>query len=744
MVAGIAMLAGILLMAGTQPVLAGEAGSAWTAWKKSVPFELAGEIEGSAQIIGNRGANSPTFDEYRDLDTLGTVPFLRLQGEDQGRTRFLETGGANLTRMDANYYLNAGLYNYLQFNFEFDRTPHVIAHNAQTIYSETSPGVFRITSGGALATALNAVSSTPTAAQRSAVVTAVNNLLNGTGLGFQTDAAKFGLAWLPLPELELSLGYSYTNREGRVPWGTVIGSPGSNAVELAAPRDERFHEVKAGAEYVRDWYQLRLNYTFSQFENDVNKIEWDNPCGSGSGGCRNAAGIGRYSTMPDNYAHTVSGGAGINLPWWRTRLTGGLSYSLQRQDETFLPYTSLAGAGNTTDAGASSPDAKLNVLHANLNLTTRPLKNVTATTRYRYYELDNETPVHTFTSILSGGGDATPATTSKTTEPIAFRKQNAGQEVAWRLLPQVTLKAAYEWEHWNRHDREADSSNEQTVRGVVDVRPRPWLLGRFSYSHGVRTIHAGGYEPLGGNATALPQFRKFDEADRTRDKGDIFVQVTPVETVTLSGSFFVQNDHYFNTSYGLQEAKAFGWSGDVSWAPREWVSLYAGYAHDEYQSREQSCNISSAPPAVCNVLDTFFVRPRDLLDSVRAGVNLTVIPKRLDLSLGYSFNFGRSKFAVAGEPGGAAAGEPKAVDDVENLFHVVNVVARLFLTPNWTLKLGYQYERYEEKDFTTNGVSPALAALPVLSAADARSIILGAQHPPYEAHIVAFSLGYKF
>jgi hypothetical protein len=250
--------------------------------------------------------------------------------------------------------------------------------------------------------------------------------------------------------------------------------------------------------------------------------------------------------------------------------------------------------------------------------------------------------------------------------------------------------------------------------------------------------------PLGGNATALPQFRKFDEADRTRDRGDILIQIMPMDTVTLSGSFFGQDDNYFNSAYGLQEAQAFGWSADASWAPTERVNLYAGYGHDEYQSQEQSCNISVAPPTPCNPLDTFFVKPRDILDTVRAGVNFVVIPQRLDLDLGYSFSLGKSKFALSGVPGGAAAGEPTPVDDVKNELHIIHIVARLFLTPNWTLKVGYQYERYSETDFTTDGVPPALAALPVLSAADARSIILGAQHPAYDAHIVAFSIGYKF
>ncbi len=149
-------------------------------------------------------------------------------------------------------------------------------------------------------------------------------------------------------------------------------------------------------------------------------------------------------------------------------------------------------------------------------------------------------------------------------------------------------------------------------------------------------------------------------------------------------------------------------------------------------------------------VEVYFVRPRDLLDTVHAGLRLDLLPKRLDLSAGYRFSFGRSKFALAGVPGGTAAGEPAPVDDMTNLFHVVNVVARYFLTPHWTLKLGYQYERYEEKDFTTDGIGPSLAniALPAdvtaPAAADVRSITLGAQHPNYEAHIVAFTVGYKF
>src|SRR5512134_691274 len=167
-----AIVLGILLLAGPEVVLAGQSESRFVdlganfysagpsadvpagdpAWKANLPFRVTGEVEGGLQIV-NEPTNSATFNEYRDLPRtdaggwwghLFQVPSLRLLGEDKARTRFLEVGGTNLTRMDANYYLNAGLYNYLGFNFEFDRTPHNIANNAQTIYDEVAQGIFQI------------------------------------------------------------------------------------------------------------------------------------------------------------------------------------------------------------------------------------------------------------------------------------------------------------------------------------------------------------------------------------------------------------------------------------------------------------------------------------------------------------------------------------------------------------------------------------------------------------------------
>lgn len=346
-------------------------------------------------------------------------------------------------------------------------------------------------------------------------------------------------------------------------------------------------------------------------------------------------------------------------------------------------------------------------------------------------------------------GDLNPTSGTKTNLPISFRKQNLGTDAVWRVTSRVTAKAGYEWEHWGRSFREVAEMDEHVGKASVDYRPWRWVMTRLSYSHGVRTIGADGYVPIGGNATALPQFRKFDQADRTRDKGEWFMQFTPIETVTVSGTFFAQQDHFFNTSFGLQESRAYGYSTDVSWAPTERLSLFTGYAHDDYQSRQQNCHIGFPATTCADPNNTYFARPRDLLDTWHAGMNLVAIPDRLDVSVDYRYTFGRSKYGMAGVPGGAAAGDPAAMPDIKNVFHTLNVATRYRVTPQWTLKVVYLYERYRESDFTVDNVSASLAnfgfdGFTTTSAADVRSVLVPIQHQAYEAHFTGFSVAYTF
>ena len=698
---------------------------------------LHGEMFIGGQTL-NGGADSPTLKEYRDLEGQATIPHMRLKAEDHAGSKFLEFGGTDMTRTDGSYFLSTGRYNAYQFDLTFDRTPHILGVNRSSIFTESRRGRFTLDEDTS-----DAFGGTDS----DAIQSKVNRLLQATDLSLQTDTTNLEIRGLPLPDLALTASYERREKTGSVPFGSVIGSPGGHVVEFAAPRDEVTHQAGLDAEWSRDWYQLHLNYDLSLFRNDIRQLEWDDVA---------SPAFGRASTMPDNSSHTISGSGGFSFPWWSTRLTTMGSYSMMRQNEEFLPFTTVPGfAGNMTDAGTNSADARMNVSLANLSLTSRPLKDVTTKLRYRYYQLDNETPLNTFTDVLNAG-DQTPRSAVHSTLPIGFRKQNASSDLSWRINPKVTVKAGYGWEGWDRNHREVKSTNEQIANAALDVRPLQWVLGRLNLSHGVRTFGAGQYTALGGNAisfegTGLPQFRKFNQADRTRDKADVFLQTTPFDTVTVSGSFFGQQDNYFDTEFGLQESQAYGWSLDTSWAPLPRLNLFAGYAHDDYQSTQQNCHVfvTAEGQRNCEGENTFVASPRDILDTIHTGFKVVAIPERFNVSLSYRYNIGSSKIGSNSAPGGLEAGEPAPVPDITNSFHGINLTGRYRLTSHWIAQVNYIYEKYLEKDFTTDGITPSLADVAVdgfntSSASDIRSVLLPLQHPNAAIHFVGFSLGYHF
>jgi len=741
------VLAGVMTitaLCGAGQVRGEEIGPPSPHWKAALPFRLEGEVEVGFQTLnGNTG--SPTFFEYRDLTGKPTVPNLRVKAEDLLGTRFLELGGRNMTRTDGSFFLRAGKYNTVKFDFGYGRLPHVIGLNRPTIYSSQGDGTFSLPGGPLDPITEEPFNTTPgtTVGQRNAIASSVNNLLHPTRLGFQTDTARMGLHYLPTPDLSLTANYSRTEKSGTRPFGGVIGSPGRPVVEFAAPRDERIHEVVATAEYAKDWYQLRINYTASLFENNVTHVKWNNVCGDGAA-CGNSSGLGRTAMMPNNLAHTFSGGGGASLPWWHTRLAGNMSYALWRQDQTFMPVSTFS-LRNYSDSGATSPQAAMDVLLANFGLTSRPVSTLTFTARYRYYHLDNNTPTHTFTNALFPGDTGTGET--RKTMPISFRRQNVSADAAWRMTNHLAVKIGYEWAHWGRSFREAAESDEHIGKAALDYRPIRWATTGLTYSHAVRTIGANGYVQISpSTAAVLPQFRKFDQADRTRDKGEVFLQATPFDPMTFSLQIYAQQDHFFNTSYGLQQSKAYGYSGDVTWTPFERLTLTGGYAHDDYQSRQRNCHVTSGS---CAPADVYFSHPRDILDTWHAGMNALVLPERLDVSLDYRYVFGRSKYGMSESAGGLDAGNPAPMPDIKNVFHVVQASARYRLTLNWTLKVVYLYERYLESDFTVDNVTPSLANVVVdgvgtQSASDVRSVLIPIQHGAYEAHFMGFSVAYRF
>lgn len=732
------LVAASLCLAASGPVRAASAGTEVLEWN------VSGSIEGGGiYSFGERGSSK--FNEYRDMDN-GFIGDLSLRGEKKDAPYYFDLRTKNPAKDDQLYEGEFGRYGLFRLELGWDRTPHVLSNSAQTIFQERD-GNFTLPSGQLRTDIRTNITSGVASTAR----TTINDLLRPVDLSFNTDMGRAGLKLTPTEALTFDLEYSNIRREGRRPLGTVIGTPGGSPVELAIPIDHMTHEVKFGAEFAREAYAIQFGYIGSIFRNNFDNYTWDNP--SVVTDTATASSRGQIAAAPDNLAHTFSLTGTAALPL-RSRISGTFSYGMLRQDEAFLNNApnSVLTVRNTDDAGNSSPDAKANLILGNLQLTSRPINSVTATARYRYFEYQNDTPQHTFSfSYPEGIG---PAQVHSTLQE-RYTKQNAGFDLGWRPLRTISLKTGYEYEHWNRGDRETNSTSEHIGKVSADFTPMDWFLGRVTYSYGDRTVE--NYQNV---AAQLPQLRKFDEADRRRNKLDLLAQFT-WDTVSLSPTFSFALDDYYNSDYGLKKADYYAPGISLGWTPLGWLTLSADYSYEYYKYTQQSRYRPVTGGVVTPDVSTndWVSKSKDEFHNVGLNAVVDLVPKKFDVTLGYTVSFGYTTIRTSNPtsppttPATATSSNASAFDwdKVFNVLQTARVVARYRFTERFQVRLGYAYERYTERDFARDPMQPFMGdyerATPTstsLISAGLQSVYLGATQPNYEANVFSFLVRYDF
>jgi len=740
------LVAASLCVAASGPARAASAGPEVLGWN------VTGTVEGGGiYSFGERG--SSRFNEYRDMDN-GFIGDLSLRGEKKDSPYYFDLRTKNPARDDQLYEGEFGRYGLFRLDLGWDRTPHVLSNSARTIFQERD-GDFTLPSGQLRTDIRTNITSGVASTAR----TTINDLLRPVDLSFNTDVGRAGFKLTPTEALSFDLEYSNLRREGRRPLGTVIGSPGGSPVELAIPVDNMTHEVKFGAEFAREAYGLQFSYIGSIFRNNFDNYSWDNP--SVITDTATASSRGQIAAPPDNLAHTFSLTGTAALPL-RSRVSGTFSYGILRQDEAFLNNIPNTAAGitqrNTDDAGNGSADAKANLILGNIQLTSRPINSVTATARYRYFEYQNDSAFHSFTFAYPEG--IGPASVRTTTQE-RFTKQNAGFDLGWRPIRVISLKTGYEYEHWNRGDREANSTSEHIGKVAADFTPVDWFLGRVTYSYGDRTVEDYQYSGRAAEATGqLPQLRKFDEADRRRNKLDILAQFT-WDTVSLSPTFAFALDDYYNSDYGLKKADYYAPGISLGWNPLGWLTLSADYSYEYYkynqQSRYRPVVGSVVSPDTAN--NDWVSKSKDEFHNVGLNAVVDLLPKKFDVTLGYTVSFGYTTIRTSNptspptSPATATSSNASAFDwdKVFNVLQTVKVVARYRLTERLQVRLGYAYERYTERDFARDPMQPFMGdyerATPTAASAPSpalQAVYLGATQPNYEANVFSFLARYDF
>jgi MtrB/PioB family decaheme-associated outer membrane protein len=277
------------------------------------------------------------------------------------------------------------------------------------------------------------------------------------------------------------------------------------------------------------------------------------------------------------------------------------------------------------------------------------------------------------------------------------------------------------------------------------------------------------------NISEVPGMRRFNLADRNRDKVRASVNWQTTERLSLQGGLDFNRDNYKNSVYGLKNAKDYALNLDSTYVIGEDFSTNAYFSHENQQYKQNGTpsNISNTNPATVvanNVLvgsncytsvqahnggakndpcNPWSAESRNVADTI--GFELSkkkMLSGKFDLSGNLSFTRARSDIGVTGgtyvnNPRAATAGEPGVFFiPAENLPRVSTDIIELGLKGEYRVnkssafRMLYSYQRlksssdfaYEGLQFgSQTGVAPTNERVPT-----------------YSVHAVGVSYVYRF
>jgi MtrB/PioB family decaheme-associated outer membrane protein len=706
-------------------------------------MNVEGEIEAGLRLLPDRPADRDRgkWEEYRDFTQGPFLQGLQLRLVRPDESYFFTFSGAKWGQQDQEYSLGGGRLGLWEGQFNWDQTPHIFTTTARLLATEVAPNMF------VLPTPRPALE-THNAAKRLDEV------------GVRWDTARISFVVTPTPELELRAEYTRIKKDGERPFGMAFGSPGGNFYETLEPIDQTVHDLRLRATYATARWQIQGGYTFSAFENAFSSLSVDNPCAglAACAGDANGPATGLNSLPPSNQAHTLNLAGGINLPY-RTRITANAAYSIRLQNETFLAHTInnvLAGAPVLT-LPQNSLNGVVGTALVNLNATSRPIQPLTLNLKFRMFNLTDWSDEPIFAGHVVN--DRTLEEQNRTSPRFGYTRYNLDVDGRWTFSQPLAGILGSGWERWDRVDhREAPQTNEVYLKAGLDYKPLDWLAARLTYRPSFRRIseyntfahhehvvleEEGAAAVLQGQSTLL---RKFDEADRDRQRVDLLLQMFPLDTVTASVSGGWSKDDYINSPLGLQQAVNWSAGFDLGWSPSQNLTMSAGYVHEYIFQKQLSRNRIVSGSVTLDFTDYNWLSNNiDTVDTFYIGARMSPLPGRLDWNVGMNYSTATGQILTRNPNGAPSSGTAsqdetataKRMPAFEDTLIRIDTSLRYYLSKSWTLGLAYAFEKFSKHDWRTDTLNPFMPGA-------TSSIWLGADSRDYTAHILAMTLGYRF
>lgn len=529
--------------------------------------------------------------------------------------------------------------------------------------------------------------------------------------GFDWRRLDLGASFVGMPGWTFGLNFRRDVRDGTRPLSVSFFS---TAAQLAAPVDHQTDQFELSASFRSGPLTASLAYVVSQFRNGADALRWDNPFLPVTAG----ATVGQLALAPDNEHQQLVGSAAYVLTPW-LRASGDFAVGRLTQNQAFLPSTITAGvAAGVPALPAPSLDGRVDTFNGSLRLTATPLPGLRLAAAYARNARENDTGIAAYPQVAT---DIFYSGLRRSNTPLSFWHDKFKLEADWRGGPmKLRLAGGAEQDNRERSYHEVVETKETTLWLRASVQPVDALGLSLKFASSDRSHSTYGVATWFG-AVENPLLRKYNLAERRRDRAELRADITLAENLSLGLSAETSDDEYAGSLIGLTDARSSSGGLDLAYAFSEHTRLTL-FAHGErIRSTQAGSALIGAPD--------WQARTNDRFEVFGIGLRHAAIPDKLDIGADLTSSRARSAIEVVtvmGEP-------PFPLDRVQ--VDSVRLFATYKLDEKLSVSGSYAYEDYRSRDWRLDGIAPdSVQSL----------LVLGNQAPQYRLHAVKVSLRYRF
>ncbi|RDH88590.1 MAG: hypothetical protein DIZ78_01265 [endosymbiont of Escarpia spicata] len=525
-------------------------------------------------------------------------------------------------------------------------------------------------------------------------------------------------SWSPMAHYKLSLAVKHETKKGTDSIGTAIGGSGQSFMGnvatalLPEPIDYVTNEIDLAASYADKKMQWELKYHMSFFENNEQALSWENPWfASGSGPEE-----GQISLAPSNQFYQLSlTGSYLFTP--TTRLSGVISRGTMYQDESFLPYSTLA---TSAALPVDSLEGEVDITNARFSLHARPMRSLRLNAGYSYSERDNKTPQATYNYTRL---DTVEAVGAVTNEPVSYKKHRYNLGARYRLNNRADTSLEYIYDKTNRTFSEVEENEEQTVKAGLKLSPLDTLDASLKIARSSRD--ASEYQSADFEH---PLLRKYYYADRDRNSAGLRLDYYPHQAVSLGFSADYAKDDYRNSEIGLVDSSQPSYTVDISYAPNADLSIYSYYTREEMDTFQVGSGPGGAGGGQGAIRD-WTADIEDVVDTMGIGFKHAVIKDKLEIGADYAYSKSAENIMLTDSTNAATSQYP----DLTTKLHSLKLSADYRASKQMRLKLSYLYEKFDSTDWALDDIAADAAS---------QTLLLGNESPDYDVSAIMLYLNY--